>query len=146
MVERPNLNEDSPSVRTHLEMMQGVINRMAANSRSCKFWCVTLVAATLVLVARTGEPMHALIALVPTGLLYALDAYYLSLERRFRNSFNAFVCKLHDGRLDTTDLFRVKPSDSEVGTLLWAMFKSFSVCPFYVGVAFTIVIARCLIL
>ena len=68
MVEGPNLNEDSPAVRTHLEMMQGVINRMAENSHSCKFWCVTLVAATLVLVARTWEPMHALIALVPTGL------------------------------------------------------------------------------
>ena len=61
--------------------MQGVIQRMAENSRSCKLWCVTLVSATLVLVARTGESQSALIALGPTLLFLALDAYYLALER-----------------------------------------------------------------
>ena len=73
-------NEDSPSVQTHLTMMQGVINRMAENSRSCKVWCVTLVAAVLVLVAQTGEPQHALLALGPTLLFGILDSYYLALE------------------------------------------------------------------
>ena len=56
MTAQPELNHDSSAVQKHLEIMQGVINRMAENSRSCKIWCVTLVAATLVLVARTGEP------------------------------------------------------------------------------------------
>ena len=64
MTETRSLNEDPSSVQAHLTIMQGVIQRMAENSRSCKVWCVTLVAATLVLVARTGEPQHALIALV----------------------------------------------------------------------------------
>ena len=64
MTENRSLNEDPSSVQAHLTIMQGVIQRMAENSRSCKVWCVTLVAATLVLVARTGEPQHALIALV----------------------------------------------------------------------------------
>ena len=77
----PPLNEESSSVQTHLTIMQGVINRMAENSRSCKVWCVTLVAATLVLVARTGEPQHALIALVPTLLFLFLDSYYLALNQ-----------------------------------------------------------------
>ena len=54
MSQEQPLNENSPAVQTHLTMMQGVINRMAENSRSCKVWCVTLVAAVLVLVARTG--------------------------------------------------------------------------------------------
>ena len=62
-------NEESPAVHAHLTILQGVIQRMAENSRSCKVWCVTLVAATLVLVARTGEPQHALIALVPTFVI-----------------------------------------------------------------------------
>ena len=56
MTENRSLNEDPSSVQAHLTIMQGVIQRMAENSRSCKVWCVTLVAATLVLVARTGEP------------------------------------------------------------------------------------------
>ena len=78
-----NLDVESSAVQKHLEIIQGVITRMAENSRSCKVWCVTLVAATLVLVARTGEPQHALIALVPTALLLVLDTYYLALERAF---------------------------------------------------------------
>ena len=59
-----SLKEDPSSVQAHLTIVQGVIQRMAENSRSCKVWCVTLVTAALVLVARTGEPQHALIALV----------------------------------------------------------------------------------
>ena len=54
-VNRPP-NGDMSSVQAHLTIMQGVIQRMAENSRSCKVWCVTLVSATLVLIARTGEP------------------------------------------------------------------------------------------
>ena len=90
-----NLGVESSAVQAHLTIMQGVIQRMAENSRSCKVWCVTLVAATLVLVARTGEPRHALIALAPTALFYLLDAYYLMLEKRFRKSYNTFVGKVH---------------------------------------------------
>ena len=55
MTEQSYLGHESAAVQKHLEIMQGVINRMAENSRSCKVWCVTLVAATLVLVARTGS-------------------------------------------------------------------------------------------
>ena len=60
-----SIGVDSSAVEQHLEIMQGVIQRMAENSRSCKVWCVTLVAASLVLVARTGEPRHALIEVDP---------------------------------------------------------------------------------
>ena len=45
MAEQSQLNHESSAVQKHLEIMQGVITRMAENSRSCKVWCVTLVAA-----------------------------------------------------------------------------------------------------
>ena len=99
MTEQSRLNPESSAVQKHLEIFQGAITRMAENSRSCKVWCVTLVAATLVLVARTGEPQHALLALVPTLLFLVLDAYYLALELAFRNSYNGFVDGLHGGGL-----------------------------------------------
>ena len=54
MIDQSQLNHESSAVQKHLEIMQGVIFRMAENSRSCKVWCVTLVSAILVLVARTG--------------------------------------------------------------------------------------------
>lgn len=40
---------------------------MAENSRSCKLWCVTLESAVSFFVARSGNPEHTLIALVPGG-------------------------------------------------------------------------------
>lgn len=145
MTDNQPLNQDSPSVQAHLTMMQGVINRMAENSRSCKVWCVTLVAAVLVLVARTGEPQHALIALVPTLLLLFLDAYYLALERAFIRSQNAFVKKLHQRKLEPADVYTVVPTGMgilSVGRCL----ASVSIWLFYPLVVVTVVLAWQLIL
>ena len=141
-----SLDVESSAVQKHLEIMQGVITRMAENSRSCKVWCVTLVVATLVLVARTGEPRHALIALAPAALLYVLDAYYVMLEKRFRNSYNNFVDKVQVGPVSTSDLYRVVPDGSIAWVMLWAMSRSFSVLPFYVAVIATVLLAWWLIL
>ena len=145
MAERPSLNEDSPAVQAHLAMMQGVINRMAENSRSCKVWCVTLVAAVLVLVARTGEPQHALIALAPTLLFLCLDSYYLALERSFIKAQNGFVKKLHQGELEPSDVYRV--ASTGMGLLLVGRcLASVSIWLFYPLVVVTVVLAWQLIL
>ena len=125
-----NLNHDSPAVQKHLEIAQDVITRMAENSRSCKLWCVTLVSAVLVLVARTEKPEYALIALIPGVLFLILDTYYLALERAFRESYNAFVRKLNDDSPTAADLYRVVPSGS-VPRYFAASLKSFSIWPFY---------------
>ena len=146
MVESQPLNENSPSVQTHLTIMQGVINRMAENSRACKVWCVTLVAATLVLVARTGEPQHALIALVPTLLFLFLDSYYLALERAFIRSQNAFVGKLHEGQLKLPDLYRVVPTGMGWRLVGRCLLGSVSIWPFYLLVAVTILLTWLLII
>ncbi len=146
MVEsRQPLNEESSAVQTHLTIMQGVINRMAENSRSCKVWCVTLVAATLVLVARTGEPQHALIALVPTLLFLFLDAYYLGLERAFRYSYNDFVGQLHRSELSQSSVFRVEPTGMGLPLVLRCL-GSVSIWLFYPLVVLTILLAWLLII
>ena len=130
MTQEPILHPDSPSVQTHLNIMQGVIQRMAENSRACKFWCVTIVSATLVLVARTERPEYALIALVPAVLFLILDAYYLALERRFRSSYSQFLDELHRSGLSPSDLFRVQPSGGAFSTFVSSL-RSFSIWPFY---------------
>ena len=117
MTEQQPLNEESSSVQAHLTIMQDVIRRMAENSRSCKVWCITLVSAVLVLIART-ESQHALtdlaplIAIVPAVLFLVLDTYYLALERTFRASYDVFVCKLHNGKIALSDLYKVAPTGS----------------------------------
>ena len=126
----PRFTADSAAVQTHLSILQAIIQRMAANSASCKGWCIALVSAVLVLVADKGEPDFALIALIPALLFPFLDTYYLDLERRFRDAYGAFVEQLHTGHLDSTSLYDVKPEKRR-----WAGFAacllSVSVWPLY---------------
>lgn len=132
--------EDSPSVQAHLGIMQGVINRMAANSTSCKAWCITLVSAILVIVADKGKPQFALIALIPAALFCSLDAYYLSLEKRFRKSYSTFIEKLHKGEVVAADLYSVMPQGDKF-KFFGAALRSFSVWAFYL----TLLVMICLV-
>src|SRR5713101_5141714 len=132
MTTRPTespLSETSPSVQAHLGILQSVIQRMAGNSTSCKAWCITVVSAILVIVADKGKPNFAFIALVPTFLFLALDAYYLALEKAFRASYAEFVKKLHAGLATAEDLYAVTPKGSYSKHQLKAL-ASFSVWGF----------------
>lgn len=136
-----NIDSDSPSLQTHLGILQGVIQRMASNSTSCKAWCVTLVSAVLVIVADKGNPEYAWIALLPTIVFAALDAYYLALEKGFRNSYNSFVRKLHEKQLIVEDLYSVLPSGN-LSKLQFESLKSFSVWGFYISLLVLIAITK----
>ena len=145
MSEATSIGSESSAVQTHLQILQGVIQRMAENSRSCKVWCVTLVSAVLVLVARTGEANHALIALAPAILFLVLDSYYLGLERAFRSSYTSFVSKIHGESVSTHDLYSVNASGSILRHFFWALFRSFSILPFYIIVIATVIITWLLV-
>lgn len=140
-----SLTEHSPSVQAHLSILQSVIQRMAANSSSCKAWCITIVSAILVIVADKGKPNYAFIALLPTILFLALDAYYLALEKAFRAAYSEFVQKVHSGTATTSDLFAVAPSGNMTGHQVSAL-KSFSVWGFYVALLLLIELARSIVL
>lgn len=139
------LSESSPSVQIHLGILQGVIERMAANSNSSKAWCITVVSAILVVVADKNKPDYALLALIPTILFLALDVYYLAIEKGFRNSYNEFVKKVHDGSLKLDNLYLVSQEGKTFELQLEAL-KSFSVWGFYIALILLIVIARLYVL
>jgi hypothetical protein len=80
------LNPDSAAVQSYLNILQGVIARMAANSANCKTRCITLASALLVLIADKGKTNLMAIALIPVLLFCFLDAYYLAQERAFREA------------------------------------------------------------
>ena len=138
---RHSLSEESASVQAHLQIMQGVIQRMAANSTACKAWCITIVSAILVLIADKGKPELAWLALLPSILFLALDAYYLALEKAFRASYNTFIKKLHDDQISSEDLFSVIPkgnmSKHQIDSL-----KSYSVWGFYGSLILLVVLAK----
>jgi hypothetical protein len=129
-----NIDPEAASIQTHLGILQNVIQRMSANSTNCKAWSVTLVAAVLVIVADKGKPEYAWIALLPTVLFLALDAYYLALEKGFRNAYNQFVSKLRTGSLTEQDLYSVQPV-GEQSKLQMEAVQSFSVWGFYISLA-----------
>jgi hypothetical protein len=68
----------------HLELIQGVIDRMGSNSFRLKEWSVVLVSAILFLAVRGNSSEAALIGLVPALVFWGLDAYFLYQERLYR--------------------------------------------------------------
>ncbi len=139
------LDETSPSIQTHLGILQGIVLRMAANSTACKTWCITVVSAILVIVADKGKPDFVWIALFPAILFAGLDAYYLALEKGFRNSYNEFIKKLHTGQLTPEDMYSVAPKGRNFDLQVSAL-KSFSVWGFYLPLVALLAIARKVVL
>ena len=137
--------EESPVVQAHLGIMQSVIQRMAANSAASKGWCIALVSAILVIVADKGRPAFALIAAIPTILFLFLDGYYLALERTFRDSYNAFIRKLHEGGVSAIDLYAVTPVRPS-GNQFCRSLGSFSIWPFYAALGLMILVTMQLII
>lgn len=127
------LTTDSPGVECHLKMTQDVISRMARNSALTKTWCATLVAAIMVLVARSEVPIYLWVAFVPIVLFCFIDTRYLAQERAFRRSYNEFVQLLHRHELDQTALFLIGSRASAKEN--WSALTSWAVWPFYGGLA-----------
>lgn len=72
----------------HLQMIQGVITRMAGNSFLVKGWSVTLVAALFALAAAETNPLFVHVAYFPSFAFWALDAYFLRQERLFQRLYD----------------------------------------------------------
>lgn len=82
---------NAPVNEKHLDLLQGVINRMAGNSFLLKGWSVTLVAALLALAAGGAKPALVAVALLPATMFWGLDGYFLAQERLFRKIYEGVV-------------------------------------------------------
>jgi hypothetical protein len=70
-----------------LEMIQGVINRLAGNSSAYKGWMVTITAALLGVAINNHKHVLAWLTVYVVCVLAVLDAYYLALERSYRELY-----------------------------------------------------------
>ena len=107
---RNNIYNDDD--RQYLQMMQGNIERMAANSSNCKAWMVTIVSAMMALQCSV-EALNGwiLLGVLPIVLFWYLDVYYLHQERGMRNREMVFMNILKSGIQDGYGdaLFYFKP-------------------------------------
>jgi hypothetical protein len=70
------------------KIVQDIISRMANNSFLIKGWAVTLVVISLLF---RGAYYHYLIALIPWGIFWIYDAYFLRLEKLYRELYNWLI-------------------------------------------------------
>ena len=139
------VNKESTAIQAHINMLQGIISRMANNSANCKTWAITIVSAILVLYADEKiEQQRLWVCYIPICLFFFLDCYYLGLERQTIKKQSAFINKVNSGENITTEIFSMESitggSDpykrterffKELLHTLSAVF-SFSTLPFYV--------------
>lgn len=68
----------------NLEMIQGIISRMANNSFMLKGWSVTLDIGIFSLNYKTIEKGFFVLLYIVIIIFWGLDSYYLKLERQYR--------------------------------------------------------------
>ena len=71
----------------HLELIQGVINRMAGNSFLLKGWSVTLISALFALAAKDANLFFVYLSYFPSATFWALDGFFLRQERLYRELY-----------------------------------------------------------
>jgi len=101
----------------HLDMIQGVINRMANNSFLLKGWSVVLVSALFALAAKDSNKLYIYLAYFPTIAFWVLDGYFLWQEKLYRKLYdkvrNTDDSKI-DFSMDTSSLIKQVSTWSEV--------------------------------
>lgn len=127
----------SEDVRQHLSFIQGVITRMNSNSFSMKGWMVAIVSALAAVYASdAANPcgyIYFAIAIPVVLIFCGLDAYYLKMEKQYRDLYNEVLANPV-----TTD-FNMNASGFK--RTLWQAFCSPSVWILYVFVLVLLVAA-----
>ena len=71
----------------YLKMIEQIIDRMAKNSFQLKGWAVSLATLIVTLTVKNGNSSLAVISIIPLIAFWALDAYYLQLERMYKELY-----------------------------------------------------------
>lgn len=79
---------ENSNKNNHLQMIQDIITRMGQNSFFIKECAVGVMVAIYALV-KDESSKAVIISIIPTIVFWALDAYYLRLERMYRYLYDA---------------------------------------------------------
>lgn len=104
----------------HLELIQGVINRMAGNLFFLKGWAITIIAGLSGLSAKDTNLTVILIALFLAIIFWVLDGYFLSEERKYRDLYD------HVRKLDEKDIdfsMDTRPHNNDYNSWICSIFS-----------------------
>ena len=79
--------ETNESRIRYLEAIQRIIDRLSNISFILKGWAVSLVVGLMALAASGTNQRFVLIAYIPIAVFWFLDAYFLMMERQYRDLF-----------------------------------------------------------
>jgi len=117
----------------HLELVQGVISRMASNSFMLKGWAVTLIAGIFVLAGKDTDKLYFLVAYIPVVIFWGLDSYYLLQERLYRSLYDK-VREIDENKVDFSLKATVKEFNSTKNNF-WDCLISSTELGFYLPLA-----------
>ena len=124
----------------HLEMIQGVINRLSHNSFLLKGWTVALISALFVLGVESESSSLVYFTYFPPIVFWCLDAYFLRQERLFRALYN-HVRGLMDDDIDYS--MDVSNADIKGISRIYAFFST-TLFAFYGMALASIAIVTCI--
>lgn len=120
----------------HLEMLQGLISRMAGYGVSFKSYCITVTTAVIGFSFTLHRPSVVALALLPVIAFGVADAQYLRVERRFREAFNL----VRKESWDAMPSFEINLIGAPAQSFLRAA-TSWSIVWFYVPLAIGVLLA-----
>jgi len=116
-----------------IDLIQGVINRMAHNSFMLKGWLVTIIVAVLALTKDTllanNIEYLSLVLILPLTVFWYLDAFFLHKERCYRKLYDWVI----ENRMKTDEYMyslNYKRFEKEVDSIFCIMFSK-TLFPFY---------------
>ena len=135
----PTLAACNAATLAHLNMVQGVINRVAGNSAQCKTWCLTLVTALIAFAGAIHNIGPITLAILPIVMFFLLDAAYLATEIAYRNLFNTLAKAIRDSTYNLDQAFdlRAPVTSGDFGQALCSW--SIGICYYPLIVAYVVV-------
>ena len=126
----------------HLELIQGIINRLSTNSFLLKGWSVVLVSALFAFSAVDSQPAYVLLAYIPVVIFWVLDGFYLWQERLYRKLYD-HTRLIKDEDIDYS--MNTKPFESEDSAPTWpkAIFSK-TLVPFHGVLIFAVFVVMIL--
>ncbi len=138
---------DKEILHKEIDLIQGVINRMANNSFLLKGWLISLIAVVLALSKDSLLSCHTnltlLIICFPTIIFWYLDAFFLHREKCYRELYD-WVIKNRMKSNENLYSLDFRPHKKKVKSIFRVMFSQ-TLFPFY-GLAFLLLIILMIIL